>query len=214
MGQKVNPIIFRIGINKEADSVWFATGKEYVSNLIEDQKVRNYLFKRLENSMVSKVQIFRKVNSINLDIHTARPGQVIGRKGSEIEALRNELNVLLNKDRKVPVTVFINIHEIKKPWLSAKLIGGDVSRQLKDRISFRRAMKMAMRNAMRDGAEGIKIQCGGRLGGAEMARTERYKQGRTPLHTLRSDIDYALTECQTTYGIIGIKVWIYRGEIL
>jgi small subunit ribosomal protein S3 len=214
LGQKINPIAYRVGVNKEHESVWFATNKDYVNNLIEDQKIRKYLYSRLQRSMVSKIKISRKTNSVTLDIHTARPGQVIGRKGSEIESLRNELTVLLNKGRKNKMNVFINIQEIKKPWTDARLVGEEISRQLNERVSFRRAMKMAIRNSMRDGALGIKIQCSGRLGGAEMARTERYKEGRTPLHTLRADIDYCITECQTTYGIIGIKVWIYRGDIL
>ncbi len=214
MGQKVNPIIYRIGVNKDWDSKWFATGNQYIENLMEDLKVKKYLKNRLNGAMVGNVIISRKANSMNIDIHTARPGQVIGRKGAEIESLRNELTVLLNKTRKHRLNVFININEVKKPWTSATLVGEEVARQLRDRVSFRRAMKTAIRNAMRDGAQGIKVQCAGRLGGAEMARTERYQEGRTPLHTLRADIDYRLTECETTYGIIGIKVWIYKGDIL
>ncbi len=214
MGQKINPICLRIGINKDFDSIWFATGKEYVNNFHEDLKLKKYLLNRLSGAMVSKIRIFRKTNSISIDINTARPGQVIGRKGAEIDQLRNELTVLVNKGRVNPMTVFININEIKKPWLDAKLVGEEISRQLKARTSFRRAMKSAIRFAMREGAEGIKVQCSGRLGGAEMARTERYQEGRTPLHTLRADIDYALTECFTTYGVIGIKVWIYKGDVL
>jgi len=164
--------------------------------------------------MISKVKIERKTKSITLDIHTARPGQVIGKKGSEIEKLRNELSVLVNKNRTSTLNVFVNVQDIKLPWIDASLIGEEIGRQLKRRISFRRAMKFAIRNAMRNGAQGIKIQCSGRLGGAEMARTERYQEGRTPLHTLRADIDYKLTEVTTTYGIIGIKVWVYKGDIL
>ena len=214
MGQKINPIGYRIGVNKDHKSVWFASGREYIDNLMEDTKLRKYLQNRLRNAMVADVIIMRKANSINIDIHTARPGQVIGRKGAEIEALRNELTVLLNQERKSPLNVFINVHEIKKPWTDAKLVGQEISRQLRERVSFRRAMKMAIRNAMREGVEGIKVQCSGRLGGAEMSRTERYQEGRTPLHTLRADIDYAVTECPTTYGMIGVKVWINKGEIL
>ncbi|MCD4828788.1 MAG: 30S ribosomal protein S3 [Candidatus Cloacimonetes bacterium] len=214
MGQKINPIGYRLGVNKTHKSIWFATGREYVDNLMEDTKLRKYVKNRLRSAMVSEVIIMRKASSINIDIHTARPGQVIGRKGAEIESLRNELTVLLNRERKSPLNVFINVHEIKKPWTDASLVGQEISRQLRERVSFRRAMKMALRNAMRDGVEGIKVQCSGRLGGAEMRRTERYHQGRTPLHTLRADIDYALTECPTTYGMIGVKVWIYKGEIL
>lgn len=233
MGQKINPIIYRIGVNKEAESTWFATGKQYLENFHEDLKIRNYIEKRLRfrevreesegkkrakilptNNMVSRIDISRKTNSIYIDIQTARPGQVIGKKGEDIDRLRNEINHLVNKDRDKSMNVFINIKEINKMWLDSKLVGEEIAKQLEQRISFRRAMKNAMRNAFKDGALGIKVQCSGRLGGAEIARTERYKQGRTPLHTLRADIDYALTEAQTTYGVIGIKVWIYKGDIL
>ena len=233
MGQKINPIIYRIGVNKEAESTWFATGKQYLDNFHEDLKVRNYIEKRLRfreiredvdgkirkkmiptNNMVSRIDISRKTNSIYIDIQTARPGQVIGKKGEDIDRLRNEINHLVNKDRDKSMNVFINVKEINKMWLDSKLVGEEIAKQLEQRISFRRAMKNAMRNAFKDGALGIKVQCAGRLGGAEIARTERYKQGRTPLHTLRADIDYALTEAQTTYGVIGIKVWIYKGDIL
>ncbi len=214
MGQKINPICLRLGINKDFESIWFASRKEHVDNFHEDLLVKKYLLNRLKGAMVAKVVIFRKTNSMTIHIYTARPGQVIGRKGSEIELLRNELSVLINKNRPTPLTVFINIEEIKFPWLDAHLVGEEISRQLKERVSFRRAMKMAIRNSMREGAQGIKVQCSGRLGGAEMARTERYQEGRTPLHTLRADIDYAVTECFTTYGVIGIKVWIYKGDVL
>jgi len=214
LGQKIHPILYRIGVNKQTDSIWFANGAAYVANLHEDMKIRNYLMKRLKEQMIAKVVISRKTNSITIDLYTARPGQVIGKKGSEIESLRNELNVLINKDRKAPITVFINIQEVEKQYLNAHLVGRDISRQLEERVSFRRAMKSAIRNVMRDGALGVKVQVSGRLGGAEIARTERYKQGRTPLHTLRADIDYALVEANTTYGVIGIKVWIYKGDIL
>ncbi len=214
MGQKINPITLRVGINKGFESVWYASGKDYITNFHEDLVIKKYLNSRLKTAMVSRIVIWRKTNSISIDIHTAKPGQVIGRKGSEIELLRNEVTLLVNKNRQSPMTIFINIVEIKKPWTEAKLVGEEISRQLKERTSFRRAMKMAIRNAMREGVEGIKVQCSGRLGGAEMARTENYHEGRTPLHTLRADIDYALTECFTTYGVIGIKVWIYKGDVL
>lgn len=214
MGQKVNPVGYRIGVNKQTDSIWFATGKDYITNFHEDLKIKKYIKNRLDSAMISKISIARKTKSITLDIHTGRPGQVIGRKGTEIEKLRNELSVLVNKNRTSTLNVFVNVQEIKLPWIDARLIGEEIARQLKRRISFRRAMKFAIRNAMRNGAQGIKIQCSGRLGGAEMARTERYQEGRTPLHTLRADIDYALTEVTTTYGIIGIKVWVYKGDIL
>ncbi|MBN2460049.1 MAG: 30S ribosomal protein S3 [Candidatus Cloacimonetes bacterium] len=214
MGQKTNPIGYRIGINQECDSVWFATGSEFLENLHEDLKIKKYIHTRMTEAMVSKVTIVRKTKSVTIDVHTARPGQVIGRKGAEIEKLRSELTVLVNKNRDSEVSVFVNVQEIKNPWLDASLVGQEIGRQLKRRVSFRRAMKFAIKNAIRNGANGIKVQCSGRLGGAEMARTERYQEGRTPLHTLRADIDYALTEVVTTYGTIGIKVWVYKGDIL
>lgn len=214
MGQKVNPILYRLGINKDTESIWFAQGKSYVEFLQEDIKIREYIRKRLADKMVSKIKISRKTSSIILDIHTAKPGVVIGRKGEDIEKLRNELNVLINKNRKAPLTVSINIEQIDRLWLDARLTGKEIARQLEERVSFRRAMKMAIRNVMKEGALGIKVQVSGRLGGAEIARTERYKQGRTPLHTLRADIDYANVVANTTYGVIGIKVWIYKGDIL
>jgi small subunit ribosomal protein S3 len=214
LGQKVNPIGYRIGINKETDSIWFATKGEYVDNLHEDLMIKKYLKKRLEGAMSSRIIIQRKTKSVTVDIHTARPGQVIGRKGVEIERLRNELTVLINKGKDSVLNVFVNVQEIKNMWIDAELVGYEIGRQLKQRVSFRRAMKFAIRNAMKSGAQGIKVQCAGRLGGAEMARTERYHEGRTPLHTLRADIDYRLVEVITTYGIIGIKVWIYKGDIL
>ncbi|MCK4653875.1 MAG: 30S ribosomal protein S3 [Candidatus Cloacimonetes bacterium] len=214
MGQKVNPVGYRIGINKNYDSVWFATKEEYIHNFHEDLKVKKYIRNRLKDAMISRITIQRKTKSITIDINTARPGQVIGRKGSEIEKLRNELTILVNKKRKSDLNVFVNVQEIKNLWMDASLVGQELGSQLKRRVSFRRAMKFAIRNSMKSGVQGIKVQCSGRLGGAEMARTERYHQGRTPLHTLRADIDYALTEVNTTYGIIGIKVWIYKGDIL
>lgn len=214
MGQKVNPIGYRIGVNKNCDSSWFATKEDYINNLHEDLKIKKYIQNRLADAMISKVTIQRKTKSVTVDIHTARPGQVIGRKGAEIEKIRNELTVLINKGRESDANVFVNVQEIKDPWTDAKLVGMEIGAQLMRRTSFRRAMKFAIRNALRSGAQGIKVQCSGRLGGAEMARTERYQEGRTPLHTLRADIDYALTEVNTTYGIIGIKVWIYKGDIL
>lgn len=214
MGQKINPTLYRIGVNKETDSIWFAQGSTYVDSLQEDIKIRNYIRKRLAEKMVSKIKIYRKTNSIVIDIHTARPGLVIGKKGEDIDKLRGELNILINKNRSTPIAVSINIEQIDKMWLDARLVGKEIARQLEERVSFRRAMKMAMRNVMRDNALGVKVQVSGRLGGAEIARTERYKQGRTPLHTLRADIDYANVEASTTYGVIGIKVWIYKGDIL
>jgi len=206
--------LYRIGVNKETESIWFALGKSYVDFLQEDIKIRTYIHKRLAAKMVSKVKISRKTSSITIDIFTARPGLVIGKKGEDIEKLRNELNVLINKNRPNPLNVSINIEPIDKMWLDARLVGLEIARQLEERVSFRRAMKMAIRNVLKEGAQGIKVQVSGRLGGAEIARTERYKQGRTPLHTLRADIDYAIVEANTTYGVIGIKVWVYKGDIL
>jgi len=214
LGQKTNPIGYRLGINKTTESIWFATGEEYITNLHEDLMIRKYLTSRLPEAQIAKVEIFRKTRSITLDIHTARPGQVIGRKGAEIDKLRNEITVLVNKKRDTEMKIFVNVQEIKNPWGDARLVGMEIGRQIKNRVSFRRAMKFAIRNAMRSGVQGIKLQVSGRLGGADMARTERYKEGRTPLHTLRADIDYALTEITTTYGVIGIKVWVYKGDIL
>jgi len=214
LGQKVNPILYRLGVNKDTDSVWFAQGNSFVEFLQEDIKIREYVRKRLADKMVSKIKISRKTSSVTIEIHTARPGLVIGKKGEDIDKLRNELNVLINKNRKSPLLVSITIEQIDRAWLDSRLVGMEIARQLETRVSFRRAMKMAMRNALKDGAQGIKVQVSGRLGGAEIARTERYKQGRTPLHTLRADIDYAHVEALTTYGIIGIKVWIYKGDIL
>jgi len=214
LGQKINPNLFRLGINKSHQSVWYSEGNEYIQNLHEDLMIKKYIKNRLKGAMISKVTIARKTNSINIDIHTARPGQVIGRKGEAIDTLRTEIAHMINKTRESQITVFININEIKKVWLDARLVGEEVARQLQERVSFRRAMKFAIRNALKDGALGIKVQCSGRLGGAEMARTERYQQGRTPLQTLRADIDFAIVESLTTYGIIGIKVWIYKGDIL
>lgn len=214
MGQKIHPILYRIGVNKDTDSIWFAQGSSYVDSLQEDIKIRSYIQKRLADKMVSKIKVYRKTSSIQIDISTARPGLVIGKKGEDIEKLRGELNILINKNRPAPIAVSINVEQIDKMWLDARLVGKEIARQLEERVSFRRAMKMAMRNVMRDNALGVKVQVSGRLGGAEIARTERYKQGRTPLHTIRADIDYALVEAQTTYGVIGIKVWIYKGDIL
>jgi len=214
LGQKIHPILYRIGVNKETDSIWFAQGSSYVDSLQEDIKIRRYIHKRLADKMVSKIKIYRKTSSIQIDINTARPGLVIGKKGEDIDKLRGEMNILINKNRPNPIAVAINIEPIDKMWLDARLVGKEIARQLEERVSFRRAMKMAMRNVMRDNALGVKVQVSGRLGGAEIARTERYKQGRTPLHTIRADIDYAHVEASTTYGVIGIKVWIYKGDIL
>ena len=206
MGQKVNPIGLRLGIVKRRDSNWYG-GKDFAEKLLEDQKIRKYVYARIPKGGISKVIIERTLKRITLTIHTARPGVVIGKGGSEVDKLKEELKNLTSKD------VQINIFEIKRPEMDAKLVGESIAQQLQARISFRRAMKQAIAATMRVGAEGIKVKLSGRLGGAEMARSEMYKEGRIPLHTLRADIDYALSEAHTVYGIIGIKVWIFKGEI-
>ena len=206
MGQKVNPIGLRLGIIKGWDSNWYG-GKDFAEKLIEDEKIRKYILARIPKGGISKIIIERTLKRITITINTARPGVVIGKGGQEVDKIKEELKKITNKD------VQINIFEIKRPELDAKLVGESVAQQLQARISFRRAMKQAIQSALRVGAEGIKIQVSGRLGGAEMARTEHYKEGRTPLHTLRADIDYALSEAQTVYGKLGIKVWIFKGEI-
>ncbi|MBR9997518.1 MAG: 30S ribosomal protein S3 [Cyclobacteriaceae bacterium] len=206
MGQKVNPIGLRLGIIKGWDSNWYG-GKSFSSKLIEDQKIRNYIDARIPKGGISKVVIERTLKRITLTVHTARPGVVIGKGGAEVDRIKEELKQLTGKD------VQINIYEIKRPELDAKLVGESVAQQIMARISYRRAMKQAIASAIRVGALGIKIKVSGRLGGAEMARTEQYKEGRIPLHTLRADIDYAISEANTVYGKIGIKVWIFKGEV-
>ena len=206
MGQKVNPVGFRLGVIKGWDSNWYG-GKDFADKLVEDEKIRKYIMARIPKGGISRIVIERTLNRITITINTARPGVVIGKGGAEVDKIKDELKQITSKD------VQINIFEIKRPELDAKLVGESIAQQLQARISFRRAMKMSIQAAMRVGAEGIKIQCGGRLGGAEIARSEQYKEGRTPLHTLRADIDYALSEAQTVYGKIGIKVWIMRGEV-
>ncbi|WP_205501704.1 30S ribosomal protein S3 [Rufibacter psychrotolerans] len=206
MGQKVNPVGLRLGIVKGWDSNWFG-GKDFADKLIEDEKIRKYILARIPKGGISKIIIERTLKRITITINTARPGVVIGKGGQEVDKIKEELKKITSKD------VQINIFEIKRPELDAKLVGESVAQQLQARISFRRAMKQAIASALRVGAEGIKIQVSGRLGGAEMARTEHYKEGRTPLHTLRADIDYALSEAQTVYGKLGIKVWIFKGEV-
>jgi small subunit ribosomal protein S3 len=206
MGQKVNPIGLRLGIVKGWDSNWYG-GKDFAEKLVEDEKIRKYILARIPKGGISKIIIERTLKRITITINTARPGVVIGKGGQEVDKIKEELKKITSKD------VQINIFEIKRPELDAKLVGESVAQQLQARISFRRAMKQAIQSALRVGAEGIKIQVSGRLGGAEMARTEHYKEGRTPLHTLRADIDYALSEALTVYGKLGIKVWIFKGEI-
>ncbi|WP_369600947.1 30S ribosomal protein S3 [Hahella sp. SMD15-11] len=208
MGQKVHPTGIRLGIVKDHNSVWYAEKDKYAENLLADLRVREYLEKKLANASVSKITIERPAQNAHITIHTARPGIVIGKKGEDVDRLRRELNEMMG------VPVHVNIEEIRKPDLDAKLVAMSIANQLERRVMFRRAMKRAVQNAMRQGAQGIKVQVSGRLGGAEIARTEWYREGRVPLHTLRADIDYATHEALTTYGVIGVKVWIFKGEIL
>ncbi|MBK5274332.1 MAG: 30S ribosomal protein S3 [Desulfuromonadales bacterium] len=207
MGQKVHPIGFRLGVIKTWDSKWYAEA-DYAKYLHEDIAIRKFLKKRLYNSGVSKIEIERAANKVKINIHTARPGLIIGKKGSEVETIKKELSSLTSKE------IFINIHEVRKPELDAQLVAENVALQLERRIAFRRAMKKSVTSALKFGAKGIRITCSGRLGGAEMSRTEWYREGRVPLHTLRADIDYGFAEAMTTYGLIGVKVLIFKGEIL
>ncbi len=207
MGQKVNPIGFRLGVIKTWDSKWYAEG-DYAKLLHEDLKLRDFLKKRLYHSGVSKIEIERAANKAKINIYTARPGLIIGKKGSEVETLKKDLAKLTEKE------VFLNIQEVRKPELDAQLVAENVALQLERRIAFRRAMKKSVTSALKFGAKGIRITCSGRLGGAEMSRTEWYREGQVPLHTLRADIDYGFAEAKTTYGIIGVKVLIYKGEVL
>lgn len=207
MGQKTHPIGFRIGVNKTWSSRWFSV-RDYVTFLHEDLKLRDYLKKRLRHAGISKIDIERVANKAKINISTARPGIVIGKKGTGIDQLRAEVQKLSKGE------VFINIMEVRKAEADAQLIAESIADQLERRVAFRRAMKKAMSQAFKFGVNGIKIQCAGRLGGAEIARTERYAEGSVPLHTLRADIDYGFTEAQTTYGQIGIKVWVYKGEVI
>lgn len=208
MGQKVHPIGIRLGFTKEWTSTWYADSKNYSDYLLTDLNVREFLRKRLESASVSRIQIERPSNNARVTIHTARPGIVIGKKGEDVEKLRTELSKMMQ------VPVHVNIEEIRKPELDAKLVGDSIAQQLERRVMFRRAMKRAVSNAIRLGAKGIKVCVSGRLGGAEIARSEWYREGRVPLHTLRADIDYGTSEAHTTYGVIGVKVWIFKGEVL
>jgi len=208
MGQKVHPTGIRLGIVKKHSSTWYAGGREYADKLIQDLTVREFIKKKLDHASVSRVDIERPADSARITIHTARPGIVIGKKGEDVELLRRAVS------EKMGCQVNINIEEIRKPEIDAYLVAQNVAQQLERRVQFRRAMKRVMQNAMRSGAEGIKVQVSGRLGGAEIARSENYREGRVPLHTLRADIDYATAEALTTYGILGVKVWIFKGEIL
>ncbi len=206
MGQKANPIGNRLGIVRGWDSNWYGE-KDFSDKLIEDQKIRNYLNARINKGGIAKIVIERTLNRITISIHTSRPGIIIGKGGGEVDKIREEIKKITKKD------VQINIVEIRRPEIDAAIVGETIAKQLEARVHFRRALKMAISSAMRLGVEGIKIKVSGRLGGAEMARSEEYKEGRTPLHTFRADIDYALKEANTIYGIIGIKVWICKGEV-
>ncbi len=206
MGQKVNPVGLRLGIVRGWESNWYG-GKNFAEKLVEDETIRKYIAARIPKGAISKVIIERTLKRVTLTINTARPGVVIGKGGNEVDKIKEELKKLTGKD------VQINIFEIKRPEVDAKLVGETIAQQLEARISFRRAMKQAIASAMRVGAQGIKVRLSGRLGGAEMARTEEYKEGRVPLHTLRADIDYAISEAQTVYGKIGIKIWVFKGEV-
>jgi len=207
MGQKVHPKGFRLGVIEQSDSKWFAR-RDYSTLLHEDLRLRRFLKERLYHAGISKVEIERAANKAKINIYTARPGIVIGKKGAEIEKLKSELGTLTDKE------IFLNIHEVRRPDLDAQLVAENVGLQLERRVAFRRAMKEAVSRGMRMGAQGIKVLCAGRLGGAEIARSEWYREGRVPLHTLRADISYGFAEAKTTYGVIGVKVWIFRGEVL
>ena len=208
MGHKVNPVGLRVGINRTWDSRWFANSKSYADQLHEDVRIRSYLRDRLSQAGVSRVIIERPAKKARITIHTARPGIVIGRKGADIEVLRRDVAKMTDSE------VHLNIVEIRKPEIDAQLVAENVAQQMERRVSVRRAMKRAVQSAMRMGAEGIRINCAGRLGGAEIARTQWYREGRVPLHTLRANVDYGVATARTTYGACGVKVWIYKGEIM
>ena len=208
MGQKTHPVGFRLGIIRPWNSRWFASDRNFADLVYEDMMVKRYITKRLDNAGIAKVLISRAPKRVTVDVHTSRPGIVIGRRGAEVDKLREELQLLTKK------AILLNIVEVRKPELSAQLVADSIARQLEGRMAFRRAMKKALMATMKMGAQGIKIQCGGRLGGAEIARSEKYMDGRVPLHTLRADIDYATSTANTTYGTIGVKVWICLGEIV
>ncbi len=207
MGQKVNPLGLRLNITRTWDSIWYAN-KDYSVNLIEDQKIRKFLKTRLQHAALSKIILERTGDKVRVKLFTARPGIIIGKKGSEIELLKKELEKLINRK------AVIDIQEVRRPEADAQLVAENIAQQLVRRVAFRRAMKKSVNSALRFGVKGIKISCSGRLGGAEMSRCEWVREGRVPLHTLRADVDYALAEANTTYGIIGIKVWIFKGEVL
>ena len=208
MGQKVHPIGFRLGVIKKHNALWYAKGKAFKTNLIEDLKVRNYIKDRLRFSSISRVDLERSAQTFTVNIHTSRPGIIIGKKGEEIESLKSAIQKLVTQ------TVQINIKEVRKPDLDATILAEGIAQQLERRVQFRRAMKRAVQSAMRQGAKGIRTEVSGRLGGAEIARSEWYREGQVPLHTLRANIDYGVAEALTTYGLIGVKVHVYTGEVL
>ena len=208
MGQKVHPVGFRLGIAKEWTSTWFAGTRGYATNLVQDLRVRTFLRKKLSQASVSRIQIERAARKVNITIHTARPGIVIGKKGASLEQLKKDLQKLTASE------VFINIHEVRKAETDAQLVSESVAQQLERRVAFRRAMKKSIQTATKFGAKGIRVAVSGRLGGAEMSRREWYREGRVPLHTLRADIEYGFSEAKTTYGVIGCKCWIFKGEVL
>ena len=208
MGQKVHPTGFRLGVVKKHNANWYAKGKTFKENLIEDLKVRDFLKNKLRFSSVSKVEIDRSAQNFTVSIHTSRPGIIIGKKGEEIENIKKSIEKIVNRPAQV------QIKEVRKPDLDATILAEGITQQLERRVQFRRAMKRAVQSALRQGAKGVRTEVSGRLGGAEIARTEWYREGRVPLHTLRADVDYGTAEAATTYGIIGVKVWVYRGEIM
>lgn len=208
MGQKVHPTGFRLGVVKKHNANWYAKGKTFKENLIEDLKVRDFLKNKLRFSSVSKVEIDRSAQNFSVSIHTSRPGIIIGKKGEEIENIKKSIEKIVNRPAQV------QIKEVRKPDLDATILAEGIAQQLERRVQFRRAMKRAVQSALRQGAKGVRTEVSGRLGGAEIARTEWYREGRVPLHTLRADVDYGTAEAATTYGIIGVKVWVYRGEIM
>lgn len=210
MGQKVNPVGFRLGITRTWSSRWYANKRDYSTNLMEDIRIRKYINKKFEQAGIAKLEIERAAKNLAVNIYSSRPGIIIGKKGAGAESLKDELKKICKITSGEPV---LNVYEVKKPDIEAKLLGESIKQQLERRVSFRRAMKKIMSQAMKAGAKGIKVQCSGRLGGADMSRVERYMEGRVPLHTLRADIDYAQAEALTTYGLIGVKVWVFRGEV-
>jgi small subunit ribosomal protein S3 len=210
LGQKVNPVGFRLNTTRTWSSRWFAGNRDYAANVMEDVRIRKYINKKFEQSGIGRIEIERAAKNLTVNIYSARPGIIIGKKGSGAETLKDELVKICKIRSGEPV---LNVYEVKKPDLEARLLGESVRQQLERRVSFRRAMKKTISQAIKAGAKGVKIQCAGRLGGADMSRTERYMEGRVPLHTLRADIDYATSEAYTTYGLIGIKVWVFRGEM-